>query len=403
MSMTDRAVREQYDALPYPARDPRDEAKRLVVGSPSHLAEVEHWLGTGDAAQPWRVLVAGGGTGDASVMLAQQAARAGRAVEIVHLEPSAAARSIAAARLEARGLTSVRLVEGTIEALPSLGLGVFDYIDCCGVLHHLADPATGLAALTTVLAPTGGMGVMVYGRFGRTGVYELQAALAQLVPPGPPAQRVAAARRVMAGLPASHPFRLNRQVGDHLVSDAGFYDLLLHPRDRAYDVAELLALVAGAGLAPVTMMEPVRYDPTSWLNHPEPKRQAAALPLVEQWALAERLSGAMPRHVVYVARPGATAPVAVSEAAVPRWRDLCPPGLAADLARGSLTLDDGVVRLQLVAPRGASAVVSRLDGQRSIAAIAADLPMRDAVAVTLETVRLLIACNLVLLRRGAES
>ena len=35
-------VREQYEALPYPPRDPRDEAKRLVIGSPSHLAELNH-------------------------------------------------------------------------------------------------------------------------------------------------------------------------------------------------------------------------------------------------------------------------------------------------------------------------------------------------------------------------
>jgi hypothetical protein len=30
--------------------------------------------------------------------------------------------------------------------LPGAGLGVFDYIDCCGVLHHLPDPAEGLRA-----------------------------------------------------------------------------------------------------------------------------------------------------------------------------------------------------------------------------------------------------------------
>ena len=32
-------VHAQYETLPYPPRDPRDEAKRLVIGSPSHLPE----------------------------------------------------------------------------------------------------------------------------------------------------------------------------------------------------------------------------------------------------------------------------------------------------------------------------------------------------------------------------
>ena len=39
---TDRRLAAQYEAYPYPARDPRDEAKRLVVGSPSHLREIDH-------------------------------------------------------------------------------------------------------------------------------------------------------------------------------------------------------------------------------------------------------------------------------------------------------------------------------------------------------------------------
>ncbi len=40
----DAALAAQYEAYPYPQRDPRDEAKRLVVGSPSHLREIDHWI-----------------------------------------------------------------------------------------------------------------------------------------------------------------------------------------------------------------------------------------------------------------------------------------------------------------------------------------------------------------------
>ena len=35
---------EQYEAYPYPARDPADEAKRLIEGSPSHLLEINHYI-----------------------------------------------------------------------------------------------------------------------------------------------------------------------------------------------------------------------------------------------------------------------------------------------------------------------------------------------------------------------
>ena len=76
----DAALAAQYEAFPYPQRDPREEAKRLVVGSPSHLREVDHWIfgARRPAAMPLNALVAGGGSGDATVMLAQQMAWAGR-------------------------------------------------------------------------------------------------------------------------------------------------------------------------------------------------------------------------------------------------------------------------------------------------------------------------------------
>src|SRR5277367_4580613 len=50
----------------------------------------------------------------------------------------------------------------------------FDQIVCTGVLHHLADPDAGLAALRGVLKPDGAMHLMVYAPYGRTGIYMLQ-------------------------------------------------------------------------------------------------------------------------------------------------------------------------------------------------------------------------------------
>ena len=66
-------VRDQYEAFPYPERDSKDEAKRLITGSPSLPVEMDHWLwgGQRDWSQTLRVLVAGGGTGDGLVQLAQ--------------------------------------------------------------------------------------------------------------------------------------------------------------------------------------------------------------------------------------------------------------------------------------------------------------------------------------------
>ena len=142
-------VRAQYEALPYPPRDPRDEAIRLITGTPSHILEINHYLFSGrlNFTRPFRALVAGGGTGDACIMLAQQLADRRCPGEVVYLDLSTASRQICEGRAKARGLRNINFLTGSLLDLPSMPIGQFDYIDCTGVLHHLPDPAAGMRAL----------------------------------------------------------------------------------------------------------------------------------------------------------------------------------------------------------------------------------------------------------------
>ena len=239
-------VKRQYEAYPYPERDPADEASRLIEGSPSHPVEIDHFLfgGRRDWTRPFRALVAGGGTGDGLIMLAQRLADIGCPAEITYLDVSEASRAVAEARAAARGLSSIRFL--TADLLEAPALGPFDYIDCCGVLHHLPEPDTGFRALAEALAPGGGIGLMVYAPYGRTGVYALQAAFARLLRDDPPEEKVRLARPVLDALPETNWFRNNAFVGDHRASDAGLHDLLLHARDRPYTVTELAAALERA-------------------------------------------------------------------------------------------------------------------------------------------------------------
>ncbi|HYZ34402.1 MAG TPA: class I SAM-dependent methyltransferase, partial [Crenalkalicoccus sp.] len=381
--MTDAAdaqLAAQYEAFPYPARDPREEAKRLIVGSPSHLREVDHWIfgARRPATQPLRALIAGGGTGDAAIMLAQQLAWAGRPGEVVWLDRSRAARRIAEARAAARGLTNLRFEEGSLLELPGSGLGPFDYADCCGVLHHLPDPAEGLRALLAVLAPGGGLGLMVYAPHGRTGVYMLQDALRLLAPAGeaPPA-RLDTARRLWRQAPETAWLRHNPWLSDHLSGgDAGLYDLLLNPRDVAFTVPALAGLLDAAGLRIACWVEPLRYDPDSYLSDPRLRARTASLDPVQRAALAEAITGNMGIHIVYCLRADAPdlAPPWEEPEAVPVLREMDGAALARGLpADGVLPVSFDGLRVPLPLPRLARAILARVDGRRSIGAIGDEL------------------------------
>jgi len=380
--MSEAKVRDQYENYPYPARDPRDEAKRLITGSPSNLPEINHYLfrGRRDFSKPFRALFAGGGTGDGTVMLAQQLADADCPADLHYLDLSDSAREIAAARAEARGLTNLSFHRGSLLDLPSLDLGAFDYIDCCGVLHHLENPAAGLKVLTECLFADGGMGIMVYGRYGRRGIYEAQAMLRELGAGKSLDEKVQIARRLLVALPESNWLKRNPFVGDHHRGDAALVDLLLHSRDRAYTVPELATLVSESDLKIAAFVEPARYDPATYLSDVLLKKGVASLGALESAAFAERLAGNMKRHIVYLSRVGEGS-VAQPEGpdAIPCYREIDGEKLAAALrAEAALKIEFDGLPLRVPMPRLAAPLAALIDGQRPIGEIRDALREKDS-------------------------
>jgi len=366
-------VKRQYEAYPYPARDAADEAKRLILGTPSNPLEIDHFFhgGARDWSQPLRVLVAGGGTGDALIMLAQRLADVGCPAEITYLDMSAASREIAEARARARGLTSIAFLTGDLLTAPELG--PFDYIDCCGVLHHLPDPQAGFDALSAALGPDGGMGLMVYAPLGRTGVYPLQEALRALCGEDEPERQVALAKKLLAGLPPTNWLTRNEIVVDHKNNDAGLYDLLLHSRDRPYFVGELRDAVEAAGLQLVAFPEAARYMPETYLRDPDLLARAKRLDTWEQAALAERLAGNIKLHNVYVAKKGRAPNIAGPTA--PKAVPVIPGGTGGQVAgavakQGGLTVVRDGLRLGRAIPKSAAPLIAGIDGKRCLGEIA---------------------------------
>ena len=281
------------------------------------------------------------------------------------------------ARAAARGLANSDFVTGSLLEVAELAPGPYDYIDCCGVLHHLADPPAGLRALEAVLADDGGLGIMVYGSYGRAGVYPLQAMLRQLGESLPLVERIAQARRLLAALPPSNAFKRNPFVGDHERGDAELVDLLLHSQDRSYSVPELLELIAATELKLASFIEPARYDPATYLRDRLLLARLEGQALTERAAFAERLAGNIKTHVVYLSRREDSV-ARPQDAAVPLLVEMEGRQVAEALGRDLVfrgSFDKLPVAFPL--PPRAPAILRRIDGKASIGEIRDALKAQD--------------------------
>lgn len=62
----EQSIKAQYEAFPYPVRDPADESHRLLKTIIDGIPSINHFVfgGKFDFSRKLRILVAGGGTGD---------------------------------------------------------------------------------------------------------------------------------------------------------------------------------------------------------------------------------------------------------------------------------------------------------------------------------------------------
>jgi SAM-dependent methyltransferase len=188
----------------------------------------------------------------------------------------------------------------------------FDQIVCTGVLHHLADPDTGLAALHNVLKPDAAMHLMVYAPYGRTGIYMLQEFCKRIgiCPTDKGIRDLIAALRA---LPPGHPLEHILREAPDFRHEAALADALLHPQDRAYSVPQLFDFIEKGELTFGRWVKQALYIPRCGVMAQIPQAlQMAHLPLAEQYAAVELFRGTMVRHSAIVYRndrPGDTHPI----------------------------------------------------------------------------------------------
>lgn len=285
------AVRALYERHPYPG----PAAKLVEAGKPTTddaERRAEHhlfWPGI-SFREERRILVAGCGT----VQAVRHALR-WPAAQVVGIDFSAA--SIEQSRLlkERHGLANLELRQLPVERAQELGQR-FDQVICTGVLHHLADPDAGLAALREVLAPQGAMHLMLYAPYGRAGIYMLQNYCRRLGI-GTSSVEIGELVTVLKQLPSSHPLWPLLRTSPDFQHEAGLADALLHPQDRPYSVPEMLAFAARNKLRFGRWIRQAPYLPHCGSIRRTPHfGRIARMEPPGQYAAMELFRGAMLRH-----------------------------------------------------------------------------------------------------------
>jgi SAM-dependent methyltransferase len=243
------------------------------------------------------ILIAGCGTNQAAVY-----AYTNRAAKVVAIDISQSSLNHQQYLKDKHGLGNLELHLLPIEELPTLGLD-FDLVVSTGVLHHMADPLVGMKALAGCVRPDGAVSVMLYAKYGRTGVYLLQSVFRDLGL-GQDEASLRMVREAISMLSPDHLVQSYFKMAPDLQYDAGLVDTFLHGRDRAYTVEDCIDLVTSAELVFQGWLNKAPYYPHDAFA-PETAFYAAvnALPETKLWSVMDRIHTVNGCHFFMACRP----------------------------------------------------------------------------------------------------
>jgi SAM-dependent methyltransferase len=307
------------------------------------------------------ILIAGCGTNQAAVF-----AYTNPNAQVVGVDISQASLDHQRYLQDKHGLANLELHLLPIEELATLGRD-FDLVVAAGVVHHLADPPAGMAALAGCLRPDGALAAMVYAKYGRIGVEMLESTFRDmgLVQDDASVQTV---KDTIALLPPTHPVRGYLSIAPDLHSDAALVDTFLHGRSRSYTVDETIELVTSAGLVFQGWFLKTPYYPHDLLGQPSSFLPAAnALPENMIWSVMERVQTLNSCHMFMACHPGRPKESYTIDFSTPGCLDYVPVLRAHCGVAGAEIFWPGS-RLRLVPAQ--LPFVQNVDGRRTIRQIA---------------------------------
>lgn len=236
---TSRRVQEMYEESPFP------RWHQPVMGSmlnlPAYLrAALPMQTITLPAPARTDVLIAGCGTGLQAILAATSYAQA----QVLAIDLSRTSLAYAKRKADELGIPNIDFAQADILKLGGIGRQ-FDVIESFGVLHHLRDPAAGLAQLVSLLKPDGYMMLGLYSEIGRRDVVAARDLIAQRGYGDSPED----VRRFRKELPKLDPAlagRLAQSSAWYALSD--LRDLVFHRQEHRYTPRQLRQMIDAAGM-----------------------------------------------------------------------------------------------------------------------------------------------------------
>ena len=271
-----QAVAGMYEQYPYP------RWVDIVRRAPGDRAPLLHQFFADEELQflsrPFKVLVAGCGTGRKAIQVAMAF---GEHAEVWAADLSRASLAYGARMARRYGVSNMKFLQIDILDIPQLH-EQFDVIECTGVLHHMKDPIAGGRALVSALRPGGIIHISVYSELARREIVRLRQPYEHRMSEVTTSEIRTFRWRLMLDSPATI---------DGLPSRSDFFDLnrckdlLFHVSERRYTIPQLREYLDALGLEFRGLEQPGLLQNHYWTFYPS---QRYRLDLDRWWAFEQR-------------------------------------------------------------------------------------------------------------------
>lgn len=304
MTETEIKVKNMYTDFVYPSYEESwdEKAPQLSRIRNHNLNFINHYFYKGKKTNfdNFKILFAGAGLGSDLLYMAL-ILKNYKNIKITAIDLSPSSLEILKKRLNIYNIEEVEVIEMSLLDLDPEKVGKFDMINCIGVLHHLANPSQGLRALKNVLEDDGFMDIMVYGKIGRTGIYQMQDLLRMVnkeVDELDYHSKLENYKKIYPLLQQNNWFKRAEMLApDHLaMGDNGVIDMLLHHQDRAYTIPELYQWVEGEDLKITVFDRNDRFKLKNNIKDLEFKTEK------EKYAFNELFFGDILKHTFYISK-----------------------------------------------------------------------------------------------------